>query len=120
MSKTMGADADFPKAPEECKLCSFKYSHKFTVQDHIFTKRHIDNAKAYIQTQSDAEREITDPAAVSGLLRQQSREMDQTLWEKTSTSTSQQQLAQLQQGLNAAAAFSLSSALPSKYTPTFW
>ena len=120
MSKTLGADADFPKAPEECKLCNFKYSHKFTVQDHIFTKRHIDNAKTYIQTQSDAEREITDPAAVSGLLRQQSREMDQTLWEKTSTSTSQQQLAQLQQGLNAAAAFSLSSALPSKYTSTFW
>nr|KAG5686642.1 hypothetical protein BaRGS_034507 [Batillaria attramentaria] len=108
MAKTFGGDMDFPKTPEECNLCNFKYSHKFTVQDHIFTKRHIDNVKSYIQSQSDAEREISDPASVSGLLRQQqSREMEQArkMWDKSSPSTSQH-LAQLQ-GLNAAAAFGL-------------
>ena len=26
-----GAELDFPKSPEECKLCGYKYSHKVTV-----------------------------------------------------------------------------------------
>ena len=64
--------------------------------------------RAYIQTQSDAERGDHGPGGGVGVATAAvAREMDQTLWEKTSTSTSQQQLAQLQQGLNAAAAFSL-------------
>ena len=35
--------------PEVCKLCSFKYSHKYTVQDHLFSRRHIENIKAHIK-----------------------------------------------------------------------
>ncbi len=55
MSKTFGNEMDFQRPPEECKLCSFKYSHKYTIQDHIFTHRHIDNVKRHIQLQSDGE-----------------------------------------------------------------
>ena len=32
-------ELEFPKPPEECSLCRFKYSHKYTIQDHIFTKK---------------------------------------------------------------------------------
>ena len=39
-----------PKGPEECKLCDFKYSHKYSVQDHIFTRKHIDLVKAHIES----------------------------------------------------------------------
>lgn len=74
-SKTFGQEVDFPKPPEECTLCNFKYSHKYTIQDHIFTKKHIDKVKEYIQSQSDAERELSSSASsmvgVSGLLRSQ-------------------------------------------------
>ncbi|KAF5304394.1 hypothetical protein FQA39_LY19009 [Lamprigera yunnana] len=39
LQKVLGsADNDNPKLPEECKFCSFKYSHKYSIQDHIFTK----------------------------------------------------------------------------------
>lgn len=27
--------------PEECRVCDFKYSHKYSVQDHVFTRSHI-------------------------------------------------------------------------------
>ena len=63
--KNYGSEMDFPKPPEECTLCNFKYSHKYTIQDHIFTKKHIDKVRDYIQSQSDAEREMT--ASVSGM-----------------------------------------------------
>lgn len=36
--------------PEDCKLCNFKYSHKYAVQDHIFTKSHLDNLRTAIET----------------------------------------------------------------------
>jgi AT-binding transcription factor 1 len=38
------------RSPEECKLCQFKYSHKYSIQDHIFTKKHIDNVKVHIES----------------------------------------------------------------------
>lgn len=101
MAKTFGqSEMDFPKPPEECTLCNFKYSHKYTIQDHIFTKKHIDKLRAFIQTQSDAERELTHTSmsGASGLLRSQQTtesEMDMMkLMEKASTS--QSQMAQLQ------------------------
>ena len=104
MAKSYGqSDMDFPKPPEECTLCNFKYSHKYTIQDHIFTKKHIDKLRAYIQTQSDAERELTHSSmamsGASGLLRsQQSTESEaenmMKLMEKAGSS--QSQMAQLQ------------------------
>ncbi|XP_067652844.1 zinc finger homeobox protein 4-like isoform X2 [Haliotis asinina] len=106
-AKTFGSDVDFSKPPEECSLCNFKYSHKFTIQDHIFTRKHIDNVKAFIQSQSDAEREMSDPTGMSTLLRQQ-REMDRVrkAWDDASSTsastTTTPHLAQLQaMGMNA-------------------
>jgi len=42
-------ELDIPTPPEVCKLCSFKYSHKYTVQDHLFSRRHIENIKSHIK-----------------------------------------------------------------------
>ena len=60
-----GSDADFSRPPEECKMCNFKYSHKYTVQDHIFTKKHIDNVKAFIQNEKDGEQEVMEPTSLA-------------------------------------------------------
>ncbi|KAF2883634.1 hypothetical protein ILUMI_22542 [Ignelater luminosus] len=45
-----GTEPDNPKLPEECKYCSFKYSHKYSIQDHIFTKGHIHNVKVHLES----------------------------------------------------------------------
>lgn len=42
-------DNDVQRLSDECKLCQFKYSHKYSVQDHIFTKKHIDMVKSYLE-----------------------------------------------------------------------
>lgn len=70
-SKTFGgsAELDFSRPPEECTLCNFKYSHKYTIQDHIFTRRHIENVKKFIHSQIDTERDYIDPSALSQLVR---------------------------------------------------
>jgi hypothetical protein len=34
---------------QHCKLCGFSYSNSLTVQDHVFTKQHIDMIKASIK-----------------------------------------------------------------------
>ncbi|XP_041375246.1 zinc finger homeobox protein 3-like [Gigantopelta aegis] len=103
-TKTFGTDVDFNKPPEECTFCSFKYSHKFTVQDHIFTKKHISNVKAFIQSQAEAEREMSDPTGMSTLLRQQrDLEHSRKTWpDLTSSSSATPHLSQLQAlGMNA-------------------
>lgn len=43
------------RAPEECVHCQFKYSHKYSIQDHIFTKKHIENVRQYLETHKDAQ-----------------------------------------------------------------
>ncbi|XP_014680850.1 PREDICTED: zinc finger homeobox protein 4-like, partial [Priapulus caudatus] len=55
-AKQFGQDLDLNhRPPDECKLCSFKYSHKYTIQDHIFTRKHIDNVVKCVHGQdSDA------------------------------------------------------------------
>ena len=98
--KSFGSDLDFPKPPEECTLCHFKYSHKYTIQDHIFTNKHIDKVKEYIQSQSDAEREMSTSAAsmasVTGLLHsKQTNELDQ-MRKMMEEASAQSQMAQLQ------------------------
>lgn len=94
------AEMEFPKPPEECTLCNFKYSHKYTIQDHIFTKKHIDKVREFIQSQTDAEREMSSTAAsmagVSGLLRsQQANDVDH-MRKLMEEANHQSQLAQLQ------------------------
>ena len=102
MAKTFGqSEMDFPKPPEECTLCNFKYSHKYTIQDHIFTKKHIDKLRTFIQTQSEAERELTHSSmsGPSGLMRsQQASESDVDNMRKLmeEASATQSQMAHLQ------------------------
>lgn len=68
LQKALGSDSNVPpptttpeRPPEECRLCQFKYSHKYSVQDHIFTKKHIDNVKAYIESgKADASGNLSD------------------------------------------------------------
>jgi AT-binding transcription factor 1 len=36
--------------PDECKYCRFKYTHKYSVQDHIFTSRHIALVKQHVES----------------------------------------------------------------------
>ncbi|KAK3086269.1 hypothetical protein FSP39_016055 [Pinctada imbricata] len=67
MHKTF--EIEFPKPPEECSLCRFKYSHKYTIQDHIFTKKHIEKVRMYIQSQSDVERELAPSTPIGDLER---------------------------------------------------
>lgn len=38
------------KPAEECIVCGFKYSHKCSIQDHIFTKKHIELIKSRIES----------------------------------------------------------------------
>ncbi|KAJ8896986.1 hypothetical protein PR048_002332 [Dryococelus australis] len=53
LQKVLGSpesNQDGSRPPEECKLCQFKYSHKYSIQDHIFTKKHIDTVKVHIES----------------------------------------------------------------------
>ena len=39
-----------PPPPDGCNVCpEFKYGHKFAVQDHLFTRAHLDNLKLAIE-----------------------------------------------------------------------
>ncbi len=76
-AKTFGAEMDFARSPEECKLCNFKYTHKYTIQDHIFTKRHIDNVSKFISGQNESNQEYIDPTTMGQLMRQREIERAQ-------------------------------------------
>ncbi|CAB3375879.1 Hypothetical predicted protein [Cloeon dipterum] len=40
--------------PDECHVCGgFQYSHKYSVQDHIFTRGHIDNLKLCLSAEAN-------------------------------------------------------------------
>ncbi|XP_063925866.1 zinc finger homeobox protein 3 isoform X4 [Zophobas morio] len=53
LQKVLGApDNDNPVLPEDCKFCNFKYSHKYSIQDHIFTKSHIANVRLHLENAS--------------------------------------------------------------------
>ncbi|RWS28920.1 hypothetical protein B4U80_01052 [Leptotrombidium deliense] len=53
--KTFGQEMpdNLPKAPEECKICNVKYNLKFSstsMQDHLFSKKHIEALKLHIDS----------------------------------------------------------------------
>ena len=53
LQKTLGQDGDMSgQQAEGCSFCDFKYSHKYAVQDHIFTHQHIERVKAHVAEQS--------------------------------------------------------------------
>lgn len=50
LQKVLGnTDSDNPQLPDDCKYCCFKYSHKYSIQDHIFTKSHIANVRMHLE-----------------------------------------------------------------------
>ncbi|CAH1959798.1 unnamed protein product [Acanthoscelides obtectus] len=56
LQKALGQpESDNPPMPEDCKYCNFKYSHKYSIQDHIFTKGHIGNVRAHLESQQNKE-----------------------------------------------------------------
>lgn len=49
--KAFGQEMEMAKLPEECTICNVKYNVKFSntsMQDHLFSKRHLDNLKSHI------------------------------------------------------------------------
>lgn len=56
MQKVLGtSEPEVTPAPEDCKFCNFKYSHKYSIQDHIFTKGHIMNVKMHLENSTSKE-----------------------------------------------------------------
>lgn len=58
-------DGENNTIPDDCKYCNFKYSHKYSIQDHIFTKSHINNVKVHLENQNKdvgPESEFTVPS----------------------------------------------------------
>ncbi|XP_050300661.1 zinc finger homeobox protein 3 isoform X2 [Anthonomus grandis grandis] len=54
LQKVLGqTENENPLLPEDCKYCNFKYSHKYSIQDHIFTKSHIANVRVHIESQQN-------------------------------------------------------------------
>ncbi|KAL1517789.1 hypothetical protein ABEB36_001512 [Hypothenemus hampei] len=52
LQKVLGqAENENPALPDDCKYCNFKYSHKYSIQDHIFTKSHINNVRMHLEAQ---------------------------------------------------------------------
>ncbi|XP_076370917.1 zinc finger homeobox protein 3-like [Tachypleus tridentatus] len=51
-AKTFGQEMETKTTAEECKLCNFKYDPKYStcVQDHLFSKRHIENLRIQIES----------------------------------------------------------------------
>ncbi|KAK9876786.1 hypothetical protein WA026_015024 [Henosepilachna vigintioctopunctata] len=95
MQKVLGSESD-PNAPipEDCKFCNFKYSHKYSVQDHIFTKGHIANVRLYLESMSK-DNETNDfiaPPPLPGVSGSISAD--------STTHPQQQQQQQLQQAMN--------------------
>ncbi|KFM67159.1 Zinc finger homeobox protein 4, partial [Stegodyphus mimosarum] len=78
--KAFGHEMDMPKLPEECTICKVKYNIKFSntsMQDHLFSRRHLDNLKAHItkmkkltEGQDNMDRLDHSPATPSSVLNQ--------------------------------------------------
>lgn len=78
--KAFGHEMDMQKLPEECTICKVKYNVKFSntsMQDHIFSRRHLDSLKAHItqikkltEGQENIDRLDHSPATPSSVLNQ--------------------------------------------------
>ncbi|KAK8752561.1 hypothetical protein OTU49_006170, partial [Cherax quadricarinatus] len=72
LQKVLGTEPEGPKPPEECKVCNFKYSHKYSIQDHLFTRSHIENMKAFLEKV----KEESDAASLNSSLSSMSVDVD--------------------------------------------
>lgn len=72
LQKVLGTEPEGPKPPEECKVCNFKYSHKYSIQDHLFTRSHIENMKVFLEKV----KEESDAASLNSSLSSMSVDVD--------------------------------------------
>lgn len=91
--KPYNPEMDFPKSPEECKLCNYKYSHKVTVQDHIFTKAHIDRVKKSLRSEGDRDFEYPSTSTAACSRSSSQEDSGRKMWDSSLTNA---HLAQLQ------------------------
>lgn len=49
LQQALGREPEGPPAPEECTICNFKYGPKFVIQDHIFSKSHLEQVRIAIE-----------------------------------------------------------------------
>ncbi|KAB7499114.1 Zinc finger homeobox protein 4 [Armadillidium nasatum] len=67
LQKVLGTEPENPKPPDECRVCNFTYNHKYSIQDHIFTREHIENMKRYLEKskeENDISRSLTPGGSV--------------------------------------------------------
>ncbi|XP_023649003.2 zinc finger homeobox protein 4-like isoform X1 [Paramormyrops kingsleyae] len=61
-----------PEGPRpECTLCGTKYSARFSIRDHIFSKQHIAKVQETLGHQIDREKDYLTPTTVRQLMAQQ-------------------------------------------------
>ena len=53
LMKIIGQEPESMKTATECKVCNFEYSNKYSIQDHLFARSHIDNMRAFIEKQKE-------------------------------------------------------------------
>ncbi|XP_037085737.1 zinc finger homeobox protein 4-like [Pollicipes pollicipes] len=61
--QVQGFEPEPPRPAEECRYCNFKYSHKYAIQDHIFTRKHIENVRAAIENDRKTDGFYQPPAS---------------------------------------------------------
>ena len=44
-----GQEPEAPPVPENCVFCNYTYTHKFVIQDHLFSKSHLDAIRVAIE-----------------------------------------------------------------------
>ena len=49
LQQALGREPEQPPPPEECSVCNFKYGPKFVIQDHIFSKNHLEQVRLAIE-----------------------------------------------------------------------
>ncbi len=45
LQQLTGQEPENPPPPEECHFCNYVYTHKFVIQDHLFSKGHLDKIR---------------------------------------------------------------------------
>ena len=46
---TGGQEPEAPPPPTECQFCNYTYTHKYVIQDHLFSKAHLDTIRSAIE-----------------------------------------------------------------------
>ena len=69
-----------PQPPDECKVCSHAYTHKHVIQDHLFSRAHMDAVKAAVEEgKLDPETPGQALSQAAATLEQQQQQQQQQL-----------------------------------------